>query len=303
MAARSFGVHHRLNAPRSRWRWDTSRSRRGWPSFPDPPVAHGTAAYRPAIDAFDRTDGCRSAAAAAADASASASVDGSINLGDNEVVLDMSRDVVVEIAMEESAAAAVHAPEAARISGCHRSVMGSAESTHDVGAMVKPGHRTKLEPQKCEDGTMTIDLRRVAIFAGLSDEQARALEAASGRQTFREGDVIVRQGDPGGRLFTIVSGQVAVSLPSDARPDMRLSILGAGEVFGEMSIFDDQPRSATVRALAPTEVLTLNREQVVAFFAAHPEAAIEIIRVLSRRLRDTNQLAERAPVARRAKVA
>ncbi|MBM2811350.1 MAG: cAMP-binding protein [Chloroflexi bacterium] len=102
----------------------------------------------------------------------------------------------------------------------------------------------------------------------------------------------MRRGDAGGRLFVIVRGQVSVTLPSSEGPELRLGTLKAGEVFGEMSVFDDEPRSATVTAIEPTETLSLNTTQVLAFLGEHPEAAIAIIRLLVRRLRDTNTLAE-----------
>lgn len=135
---------------------------------------------------------------------------------------------------------------------------------------------------------------RVPLFAGLSPEQAARLEEVTQRRTFKRGEVIFHKGDSGSTLFMIVLGQVKILLPSDSGEEALLAVLDAGDFFGELSLIDEQPRSATVVATEQTETLVLHRDDFLNFLSTNPGLAIDMLRVLAQRLRETDEFIEDA---------
>ena len=141
---------------------------------------------------------------------------------------------------------------------------------------------------------MAQGIARVPLFAGLSEEQALRLEEVAQRRTFRRGEVIFHKGDAGSTLYMIVQGQVKIVLPSDSGEEALLAVLDAGDFFGELSLIDEQPRSATVVATAPTETLVLHREEFLKFLVASPGMAVDMLRILAQRLREADEFIEDA---------
>lgn len=129
-------------------------------------------------------------------------------------------------------------------------------------------------------------LRTVPIFAGLDGASADALERLCEARAFPEGAVVVSEAEPGDALFVLVSGKVKVVLYGESGREVILSIFSRpGEVFGEMSLLDDAPRSATVQAMAPSTLLVLSRADFRAHVDRHPSIALQVLTELSRRLR------------------
>jgi CRP/FNR family transcriptional regulator/CRP/FNR family cyclic AMP-dependent transcriptional regulator len=95
-------------------------------------------------------------------------------------------------------------------------------------------------------------------------------------------------------MFLIVAGQVKVVLPSGDGEEAILGVLNAGECFGELSLLDGEPRSATIVATEPTDVLVVDRERFLAAVAANPRVAVDFLRILARRLRDVDEAVEDA---------
>ena len=114
------------------------------------------------------------------------------------------------------------------------------------------------------------------------------------RRWFKRGEVIFHKGDPGETLFMIVQGQVKIVLPSEMGEEALLAVLDEGEFFGELSLIDEQPRSATIVASEPTETLVLHRDAFLKALTQAPELAIDMLRVLSRRLREADEFVEDA---------
>jgi CRP/FNR family transcriptional regulator/CRP/FNR family cyclic AMP-dependent transcriptional regulator len=137
-------------------------------------------------------------------------------------------------------------------------------------------------------------LARVPLFESLPPDRLAVLDAAAQRRSFRRGEVIFHKGDDGTSLFLIIEGQVKIVLPSDSGEEALLQVLDAGDFFGELALIDQQPRSATIVASEPTETLVLHREDFIAFLKATPEMAIDMMRVLSRRLREADEFIEDA---------
>ena len=108
-----------------------------------------------------------------------------------------------------------------------------------------------------------VGLQNLRLFSGLPVEMTALLELDAQRRSFRRGEVIFHKGDPGTSMFAIVDGQVKIVLPSDSGDEALLAVLDRGDIFGELSLIDGQPRSATVVAAEPTETLVLHRETLL----------------------------------------
>ncbi|HZS88341.1 MAG TPA: cyclic nucleotide-binding domain-containing protein [Chloroflexota bacterium] len=128
-------------------------------------------------------------------------------------------------------------------------------------------------------------LARVDLFRSLNKKHLAQVARLAERQQYAPGQVIVKQGDTGLGLYVIVSGSVDVQQERAGAEPINLNSLGPGDFFGEMALLDDYPRSATVIAREPTECLTLSKWHFLAELESHPEMALPLLPVLSRRLR------------------
>ena len=109
-------------------------------------------------------------------------------------------------------------------------------------------------------------------------------EGALGKM-YQDGEVIIHQGDVGECMFVIQEGQVEVLSEVDGR-ELRLAVRKEGDFFGEMSIFERESRSATVRALGPARVLTVDKKNFLRRIAADPSLAFRIVQTMSSRIRE-----------------
>ncbi|MGH7272582.1 MAG: cyclic nucleotide-binding domain-containing protein [Polyangiaceae bacterium] len=135
-------------------------------------------------------------------------------------------------------------------------------------------------------------LAQISLFQGLVDEDREALAARLSEKSFKAGDIVFSQGDVGSSMYLVQSGAVQIYLPSaeeNAAPVI-LKDLRTGEYFGELAIFDDKPRSASVRALVDTILLELTREELGEHLARSPRAAMTILHEMAERLRETNAM-------------
>ncbi|MGI8424157.1 MAG: Crp/Fnr family transcriptional regulator [Chloroflexota bacterium] len=137
-------------------------------------------------------------------------------------------------------------------------------------------------------------LRRVPLFASLKQHQVAELTQLARRQRFGRDEAVFFQGDEGDSFYVILTGQVKVSVSSPEGQEAILVMLDAGESFGELALLDEQPRSATIEATRPTEVLVMRRDEFHRIIHQHPDVALSLLRVMTKRLRDTDQLVQDA---------
>src|SRR2546422_270767 len=135
-------------------------------------------------------------------------------------------------------------------------------------------------------------LKQVPLFADLADEDLRELIAVARRRIFRSGEVIFHREDPGQVLYVIKEGKVKISLISPEGQEISLVVFGKGECFGEFAILDGLPRSADAVALERVECYTLQRSDFHKAIMKNPKIAIQVLEVLSKRLRTTDQMVE-----------
>jgi uncharacterized membrane protein len=135
-------------------------------------------------------------------------------------------------------------------------------------------------------------LSQIPLFQGLADGDREALAARLTEKMVRAGDVVFAQGDAGSSMYLVRSGAVQVYLPNldQDGPPVVLKDVRTGEYFGELALFDDKPRSASVRAVVDTVLFELTREEFGEHLARSPRAALTILSEMAERLRETNAL-------------
>jgi CRP/FNR family cyclic AMP-dependent transcriptional regulator len=138
--------------------------------------------------------------------------------------------------------------------------------------------------------TTSIDfLKRVSMFEDLDQRSLEAIANAAVEQRYEPGQEIVRQGDTGVGAFIIRSGKVDVVQDRGGK-ETKLSTLGPGDVFGEMALLDEFPRSATVRAIEPTTALGIQRWHFRGILESHPQIALALLPMLTRRIRNAEHM-------------
>jgi CRP/FNR family transcriptional regulator, cyclic AMP receptor protein len=133
-------------------------------------------------------------------------------------------------------------------------------------------------------GQLVERLKKVSIIGGLSQRQLKNLAKWVKVVAFGEGETVVKRGEGGIGLYMILEGSAEVR-----RGSRTLARLGAGQFFGEMSLFDNQPRSADVVTLHPSKLAVLSKWEFWGFAASEPAVLLSVLEEMSRRLRATDQ--------------
>lgn len=133
-------------------------------------------------------------------------------------------------------------------------------------------------------------LERVPFFASLRPADRRALCSAGVTRTYPAGAVLVHEGQqPGVGLYVILRGRVRLTQRSEYDGIRPLGVIGPGEMFGEMALLDDQPRSATATAIEPTLALIIPIVDFRATLYRNAEATVVLLKQLSRRVRQAER--------------
>jgi CRP-like cAMP-binding protein len=127
------------------------------------------------------------------------------------------------------------------------------------------------------------------LFAALDVEGAAALRASLVERSVVKGEVLFSEGDPGDRMYVIVDGKIKLGQTSGDGRESLLAVLGPGEMFGELSLFDPGVRTSTATGLTDAIVLGLGNDQLRPWLAGRPEVAAALLQALARRLRRTNE--------------
>lgn len=145
-----------------------------------------------------------------------------------------------------------------------------------------------------EDLDHTIQaLGQIRLFDGIRREGLALLAGIGREETHRVGEYIFREGDPGGSLYLILEGAVRISREVGGMGEEALTVLRAGEAFGEMALIDATPRSADAKAHERARLLIVTREALEEVLFLRKDLAYEVlwnfVRILTGRLRDTNE--------------
>jgi CRP-like cAMP-binding protein len=128
-------------------------------------------------------------------------------------------------------------------------------------------------------------LSRVSIFSQMKESDLLRIADRTRRRLYREGEVIIKEGDSDGRLFIIVTGRVEVIKGLGEKNERHLRSLGPQSYFGEMALIDDLVRSASVVAKEETHVLSLEQWNLRREIEKYPTISLELLQMLSRRIR------------------
>jgi signal transduction histidine kinase len=134
------------------------------------------------------------------------------------------------------------------------------------------------------------ELESVALFQGLNPGEWQDLRRIAQERQFAAGQEIFREGDPGDGVHVVRDGLVEIAHVVDLQQHRVFSRLGPGEIFGEMAVIENRPRSATAMAARDTRVYFIPRDEMLALLKRSPGLAFNLLQEISRRLRDFNQL-------------
>lgn len=133
-------------------------------------------------------------------------------------------------------------------------------------------------------------LRHAPLFSALDDEAVAALRTSMTESRLRRGAVLFHEGDSGDQLYVIVEGKVKLGRTAlDGRENL-LAILGPGQMFGELSLFDPGPRSATATAVIETTLVALSHADLLRWLEGRPVVAHGLLTQLASRLRKANDV-------------
>jgi CRP-like cAMP-binding protein len=135
-------------------------------------------------------------------------------------------------------------------------------------------------------------LRRIPLFAALSQEELVECCRIATRRRARARERIVRQGERDASLYVVLDGRLRVSAVSEAGAEVTLEILAGGDIFGDLAVIDGRPRSASVVALAACSLLVFPRDVFRALLARFPALALSTLEMLAARVRTLAQRAE-----------
>jgi CRP-like cAMP-binding protein len=131
-------------------------------------------------------------------------------------------------------------------------------------------------------------LGRSDLFVAFDEDGLRRLLAGARSQRYERNDVIFTEGDPGDELFVVRSGRIAIGRRSPDGRESLVALMEHGDLFGEMPLFDDGDRSASARALEPSQLLGIPYSLVRAALDARPELLWNVVGLLAGRLRSTD---------------
>jgi len=135
-------------------------------------------------------------------------------------------------------------------------------------------------------------LRQIPLFAGVAPAKLKLLAFASDRVSYRTGETLFRQGDPGDAAYVILEGRADILAEAEAG-QIRIAVLEDNAIVGEIAILCDVSRTATVRAAGPLEALRIRKDDFLKLLADYPDMMFEILRSLAQRLaRTTSELTD-----------
>ena len=132
-------------------------------------------------------------------------------------------------------------------------------------------------------------VRRAPLFTALDEAAAVSLRASMDTVKIAKGSILFKEGDDGEHLYVIIDGKLKLGTSSGDGRENLLSILGPGEMFGELSLFDPGPRTSTATAVTDAKLLSLSHEKVIPWLKQNPDVSLQLLTRLSQRLRRTNE--------------
>ena len=133
-------------------------------------------------------------------------------------------------------------------------------------------------------------IRKAPLFSALDDAAAHELRQSMVSLKLNKGQVLFKEGQEGDRLYVVVHGKIKLGTQSNDGRENLLSILGPGEMFGELSLFDPEPRTSTATAVTDVRLVSLAHDAVIGLITSNPQTSLELLRRLAQRLRKSNEI-------------
>ena len=133
-------------------------------------------------------------------------------------------------------------------------------------------------------------VRKAPLFSALDDAASATLRESMRAEKVSKGNTLFKEGDAGDRLFVVVEGKLKLGTTSTDGRENLLTILGPGDMFGELSLFDPGPRTATATAVTDARLLSLSNDKVIGWVTQHPNVSLQLLGRLSQRLRRSNEV-------------
>ena len=137
-------------------------------------------------------------------------------------------------------------------------------------------------------------LQRSPLFRGLTSPALERIAELAGQRSFRAGEIVFNQGDPGDALYAVVTGKIRISAGAADGREIFLNIMEPGDTFGEIALLDGGTRTASATATMPSELVSIRREHFLGLLEREPGMALELLRLCGERLRWTSGLVEDA---------
>jgi hypothetical protein len=153
-------------------------------------------------------------------------------------------------------------------------------------------HEEKRMEESISVPDKILHLRGIQIFEGLSVSELAAIASVTEEAVYDKGSTIIKEGEPGETMYMMVSGEVSVLKAQDGGHEIELDRMGSGDYFGEMALFEDQVRSATIRAEEETRLLVLHKREFGEIVREYPQIALHICKELSNRLRKLHAMVQ-----------
>jgi CRP-like cAMP-binding protein len=137
-----------------------------------------------------------------------------------------------------------------------------------------------------------IFLKKTSLFSQVKTAELRAVASIAEQLPFDPGDEVVKESDMGDSAYIIKEGLIQITKKAAGGATVELAQLAAGECFGEMSLFDEESRSASAYALTHCTVLRIGRDDLIDVIAEYPSIAVELLKIFVKRLRKANARVE-----------
>ena len=132
-------------------------------------------------------------------------------------------------------------------------------------------------------------VRKAPLFTALDDAAALSLRTSMDSVKINKGGILFKEGDSGEHVYVIVEGKLKLGTSSGDGRENLLSILGPGEMFGELSLFDPGPRTSTATAVTDAKLLSLSHARLIPWLRENPDVSLQLLARLAQRLRRTNE--------------
>lgn len=135
-----------------------------------------------------------------------------------------------------------------------------------------------------------VELAEVEFFELLDEDDLQALAEVVGEKELASNEILFHDGEPGESLFVVKSGEIELFVKDTAGQKIVLTVAGKNDLFGELAMLDNKPRSATAIALTETKLLVLDREDLLSLFQKKPDTALSLLASITGMLRKSNEL-------------